>query len=126
MAKGKTSRTKNKNVVGNDSPPNDGSIKEIEEAVAAAAGLVEVPEVDSGSAGEESTSPAAVTLPAPPAEDEGAINALETLLAEHAEPGAQPAAAQQLAEEQETGMDGIEDDAPAPEAVPLSQEKWME
>ena len=54
------------------------------------------------------------------------INAPDALLAAHAEPGAQPAAAQQVAEEHEAGMDGAEDVVAAPAAVPLSQEEWIE
>ena len=62
----------------------------------------------------------------PPAEVEVEIDALGALLAAHADRGAQPAAAQQVAEEQETTMDGAEDDVTAQAAAQLSQEERVE
>ena len=60
--------------------------------------------------------------PALPAKVEVEIDALDAhaLLAVHADQRAQPAAAQQVAEEQETAMEGDEDDVTAQAAAPLS------
>ena len=79
--KGAKNKTKNKNVVGNDRAYEDASIEEIQKDVAAAAGLLEVPEAGSGIAGEESKSPAALPpSPAPAAGEDAPGSALVALL----------------------------------------------
>ena len=114
--KGTRSKNKNKNVVGNDRANDDASIEEIQRDVAAAAGLVEVPEAGSGTAGEESKSPAALPPSPAPAEGEDAPgSALAALLAAQVKPAAVSAGVQQSAGEQAVPQDGAEVASPVRE-----------
>jgi hypothetical protein len=91
MVKGAKGKVKNKNVVGNGGARNDASIEEMQKDTAAAAGLVEVAEANSGHAAEESMSLAGVPLAAAPAEGEDELDPLAALLAAQADPTAESA-----------------------------------
>ena len=104
--KGAKNKTKNKNVVGNDSAMADASIEEIEKNVAAAAGLVEGPEADDGTAGEESRLPAVPSPAAAPAAGEDEPDPLTALLAAQGVPATATDDVQQPAGEQAVPQDG--------------------
>ena len=108
-------------LVGKDGASKDASIEEIQMNTAAAAGLGEETEADSGTAGEKSTSLAASPPSAAPGEDENETDALAALLAAQAAPAEQPAAAQQVEGDQAAAMDGAEDEAAAPVPVRMPQ-----
>ena len=104
--KGAKNKTKNKNVVGNDRAMADASIEKIEKDAAAAAGLVEGPEADDGTAGEESRLPAVPSPSAAPAAGEDEPDPLAALLVAQGVPATATDDVQQSAEEQAVPQDG--------------------
>ena len=113
-------------LVGKDGASKDASIEEIQMNTAAAAGLGEETEADSGTAGEKSTSLAASPPSAAPGEDENETDALAALLAAQAAPAEQPAAEPQVEVDQAEAMDGAEGAAPAEGPVRLSEQEEIE
>ena len=126
MVKGAKNKTKNKNVVGNDRAYEDASIEEIQKDAAAAAGLLEVPEAGSGTAGEESKSPAALPPSPAPAAGEDEPDPLAALLAAQVRPAAGSADMQPVAEEQAVPQGGAEVAAPVPEQVRLTEQEQID
>ena len=126
MVKGAKGKVKNKNVVGNGGARNDASIEEMQKDTAAAAGLDEVAEANSGHAAEESTSLVGVPLAAAPAEGEDELDPLAALLAAQADPAVESADVQQVVAEQAAPQDGAEVAAPVLEQVRLTKQEQIE
>jgi hypothetical protein len=127
MVKGTKWKNKNKNVVGNDRANDNAHIEEIQRDVAAAAGLLEVPETGSGTVGEESKSPAALPpSPAPAVGEDAHGSALAALLAAQVKPAAVSAGVQQSAGEQAVPQDSAEVAAPVLQQVRLTEQEQID
>ena len=119
-------KNQKKIVVGKGGAHEDASIQDIERETAAAAGLTQEAEANSGHTAEESASLAGVPLAAAPAEGEDELDPLAALLAAQADPAVESADVQQVVVEQAAPQDGAEVAAPVLEQVCLTEQEQID